>query len=223
LRELNLLVCADFHGCMEAADMIVAASTEESYDAVVVCGDFSTFGSTSFASSFLKRIEKRVLAVPGNCDVPDTVAVLEQANASVHNMRVNLHDWSFFGFGGGLPSDSGMPFEIAEDIVERSLRAIASPGGIMVTHTPAYGMNDAARGGRNLGSEGILRVANEFKPVLAISGHVHESRGKVVTMDTTFVNPGPAKNGFYASIRVSDVAEVRFHEIKLKKNKPTTF
>jgi Icc-related predicted phosphoesterase len=93
----------------------------------------------------------------------------------------------------------------------------------MVTHTPAYGMNDAARGGRNLGSEGILRVANEFKPVLAISGHVHESRGKVITMDTTFVNPGPAKNGFYASIRVSDIVDVRFHEIKLKKNKPTTF
>ena len=138
-------------------------------------------------------------------------------------MRVSLHGWNFFGFGGGLPSNSGMPFEIDEDIVERSLRAIAISEGIMVTHTPAYGMNDASRAGQSLGSEGILRVAKEFKPVLALSGHVHESRGKVLTMDTAFVNPGPAKNGLYASIRIGEVVDVEFHEVKLNRNKPTMF
>jgi len=223
VRELNLLVCSDLHGSSEAAGMIEAASHETSYDAIVICGDFTTLGSTAFVSDFLAKIKTRMLAVPGNCDHPDTVAILEQANASVHNMRVSLHGWNFFGFGGGLPSNSGMPFEIDEDIVERSLRAIAVSEGIMVTHTPAYGMNDLTRAGQSLGSEGILRVAKEFKPVLALSGHVHESRGKVLTMDTTFVNPGPAKNGHYASVRIGEVVDVQFHEVQLKKSKPTMF
>jgi putative phosphoesterase len=222
VRELNLLVCSDLHGSSEAARMVEAASLEASYDAVVICGDFTTLGSTSFVSDFLASMKTRVLAVPGNCDHPDTVAILERANASVHNMRVSLHGWNFFGFGGGLPSDSGMPFEIEEDIVERSLRSVAISEGIMVTHMPAYGMNDLTRAGLSLGSEGILRVAKEFKPVLALSGHVHESRGKVLTMDTTFVNPGPAKNGLYASVQVGEVVSVQFHEVQLKK-KPTMF
>jgi putative phosphoesterase len=223
VRELNLLVCSDLHGSSEAVGMLEAASRETSYDAIVVCGDFTTLGSTSFVSDFLGKINTRILAVPGNCDHPDIVAILEQVNASVHNMRVSLHGWNFFGFGGGLPSNSGMPFEIEEDIVERSLRAIAIAEGIMVTHTPAYGMNDVTRAGKSLGSEGILRVAKEFKPVLALSGHVHESRGKVLTMETTFVNPGPAKNGFYASVRIGEVVDVQFHAVQMKKNKPAMF
>jgi hypothetical protein len=223
VRELNLLVCSDLHGSSEAVGMIEAASHETSYDAIIICGDFTTLGSTRFVSDFLDKIKTRILAVPGNCDHPDTVAILEQANASVHNMRVSLHGWNFFGFGGGLPSNSGMPFEIDEDIVERSLRAIAISEGIMVTHTPAYGMNDVTRAGQSLGSEGILRVAKEFKPMLALSGHVHESRGKVLTMDTTFVNPGPAKNGRYASVRIGEVVDVQFHEVQLKRNKSTMF
>ncbi len=149
--------------------------------------------------------------------------LLEHADASIHNTRTNVGGKQFFGFGGGLPTNMGMPFEIDESLIERSLRAIAVPEGIMVTHMPSYGMNDVSRSGKNAGSKGILRIAQEFKPVLALAGHYHESRGKVMSKDTTFVNPGPAKNGFYASIRVGEVVEVEFHEVKQNSTKPTMF
>lgn len=223
MKDLRLLACTDIHGSKEALAMLVEASRSEKFDAMVVCGDFTTMGSSDFVKDFVTRFDTKILAVPGNCDYPDTVGVLEQANASVHNMRVELGGRTFYGFGGGVPTASGMPFEIDEDIIERSLRSIAVPDGVMVTHAPAFGMNDRLRSGHNAGSEGILRVAKEFVPVLALSGHVHESRGKVVTKDSTFVNPGPAKNGFYASITVGDAAEVELHQVELKKAKPTMF
>ena len=223
MRDLRLLACTDIHGSKEAVDMLVEASEKEMFDAVVVCGDFTTMGSLDFVKDFVTRFETRVLGVPGNCDYPDTVGVLERANASVHNMRVQLGGKTLYGFGGGAPTDSGMPFEVDESIIERSLRSIAVRDGIMVTHTPAFGFNDRLRSGGNGGSEGILRVANEFTPVLALSGHVHESRGKVVTKDSTFVNPGPARNGFYASVTVGDAAEVEMQQVDLKKSKPTMF
>ncbi len=203
--------------------MLEAAVSSDKYDLLVACGDFTTFGSTDYTKEFLTRIGIRVLAVPGNCDIPDTVAVLEEADASIHNARASVSGWQFFGFGGGLPTSTGMPFEIEEDMMERALRTVAVPEGIMVTHTPSYGMNDLARSGKNAGSKGILRVAQEFKPVLALAGHYHESRGKVISKDTTFVNPGPAKKGFYASVRVGEVVEVTFHEIKQDSTKPTMF
>jgi Icc-related predicted phosphoesterase len=223
MKELSILACSDLHGSAEALDMLEAAASADKYDLLVACGDFTTFGSTDYTKEFLRRIKIKILAVPGNCDIPDNVAVLEQADASIHNTRANLNGWKFFGFGGGLPTNMGMPFEIEEGFMERSLRAVAIPEGIMVTHMPSYGMNDVGRSGRNAGSKGILRIAQEFKPVLALAGHYHESRGKVMSMDTTFVNPGPAKKGFYASVRVGDVVEVDFHEVKPNATKPTMF
>ncbi|MCU0852170.1 MAG: metallophosphoesterase family protein [Thermoplasmata archaeon] len=214
MKELRLLVCSDIHGSERALKTLSDAAGSDQYDAVIACGDFTTMGSTDFVRKFLGSFEQKVLAVPGNCDFPDTVSVLEASGASIHNMSRELKGWKVFGFGGGLPGSSGTPFEVEEDIMERSLRAIAIKDGIMVTHTPAYGMNDHGKFGGHAGSKGILRVAQEFSPVLALSGHIHEARGKVLTKDTTFVNPGPARNGCYASIVVGETVEVEFHEQK---------
>lgn len=220
---MRLLVCSDLHGSKHALDMLERVASEEGFDAVVMCGDFTTYGSVDFVREFLSRFRTRVLAVPGNCDLPDTVEVLEKARASVHNTRTRLHELWFFGFGGGLPSSAEMPFEIGEDIIERSLRSVAVQDGVMVTHTPAYGMNDCARAGKNLGSNAIMRVAAEYQPVLAVSGHVHECPGKVASGPTTYVNPGPAKNGFYAVVTVGDTVQADIRRVVLSSSGRKTY
>jgi Icc-related predicted phosphoesterase len=216
MKELYLLVCSDLHGSSHALDMLAQAASSDSYDALIVCGDFTTFGTTEFTEKFLKRLTLRIFAVPGNCDVPETVSVLEGANASIHNVHEEFMGRQFFGFGGGLPG-GGMPFEVEDDILERSLRSVAVKEGIMITHCPAYGMNDLTKNGRHLGSKGILRVANEFKPTLAVSGHVHEAQGKTISKDTVFVNPGSARHGSYAVVRVGDGVDVEFREVQLQR------
>jgi Icc-related predicted phosphoesterase len=164
----------------------------------VACGDFTTYGSTDFVNRFLGAFESRVLAVPGNCDPPETVGVLEDAHASLHGRQVTFKGTGFFGFGGGLPSPAHMPFEVDEETMVASLATIGAGGGVMVTHTPPYGMNDRSRSGRSHGSKGILRIAKELRPRLVLSGHMHEARGECEEDGIVFVNPGPAREGFYA-------------------------
>lgn len=217
MRELRLLVCSDIHGSENALEMLARVAEQETFDALVVCGDFTTFGTTEFTKRFLSRFKLRVLAVPGNCDIPETVAALEERDASVHNLRVDIDGIKFYGFGGGMPTSSGMPFEMDEGIIERSLRSVAVPEGVMVTHTPPLGFNDLTKDGRRLGSEGILRVAQEFKPVLACSGHVHEARGRVLSKDTVFLNPGPARKGYYATVTLGETPEAVLHEVQIPR------
>ncbi len=212
MADLKLLACSDLHNSGAAADMIVKLADSGDYDALLISGDFTTVGPVSFTRDFLRRVPIKVFAVPGNCDPLETVQVLEDADASVHNLQVEFRGLKFFGFGGAVPG-GGMPFEVEEDIIERSLRSVAVHGGVMVTHMPASGMNDLTRSGKHAGSEGILRVDNEFAPILHVSGHIHESRGKLMGVKTTFVNPGPSWKGNYASIRITDVVEAELlHE-----------
>ncbi|MEM0343673.1 MAG: metallophosphoesterase [Thermoplasmata archaeon] len=199
--DIHMLVCSDLHSSENALEMISKLARSGEFDLVVVCGDFTTVGTTEYVKRFLKGTgEVMVLAVPGNCDLPETVEVLEKAHASVHNRRTQFGGWDFYGFGGGVTTSSGMPFENDERLIEESLRKVAVPGGVMVTHTPPYGMNDLGRAGNHGGSEGILRVVKEFKPRLVLSGHMHESQGTRTTEGTVFVNPGSARLGAYASV-----------------------
>ncbi len=211
MEALRLLVCSDLHGSQRALDMVRELDAGGGYDLVIVCGDFTTFGSRKYVDRFMKAVATRVLAVPGNCDPPEVVGALEDAGVSIHNRRVAVAGREFFGFGGAAVAGHDMPFEFEEDEIEESLRMIAKPGGVMVTHMPAYGMNDELRSGRRMGSKGILRVAREFRPVLALSGHIHESPGEEREDGTVFVNPGPAGNGYSATVTLGADVLVQLH------------
>jgi Icc-related predicted phosphoesterase len=222
--DINLLVCSDLHSSVDGAKMIQRAANSKEYDLLVVCGDFTTYGSLDYVKSFFKGIKDvKAFAVPGNCDTPETVTVLEKAHSNIHDRKGEFADWHFFGFGGALPGSMGMPFEVPEDAIVSSLRKNASRGGVMVTHMPAFGMNDRGRSGKHTGSHGILKVAQEFKPRLALSGHMHESRGMETSDGVVYVNPGSAMNGFYASVWLGKEVKVKFYEDDSVDSRPKIF
>jgi Icc-related predicted phosphoesterase len=204
-----LLVCSDLHGSDEALAQLQKAEKAIAPDAVVVCGDVTTYGSADYMRKLLSTFESDLLAVPGNCDTEEMLAMLEEAGASVHCRRVQKAGLEVFGFGGGLPSSSNMPFEIEEDHMVAGLRSVAKMGGVMVTHTPPRGMNDADRSGKHIGSQGIMSVVEEFRPRLVLSGHVHEARGHCDRDGTTFVNPGPARGGRYARVDLGQQTDIQ--------------
>jgi Icc-related predicted phosphoesterase len=51
-----------------------------------------------------------------------------------------------------------------------------------------------------MGSKAISDIVEKYKPKLALSGHIHDARGVVEEGGTTFVNPGPAKQGYAALV-----------------------
>lgn len=206
-----LLVCSDLHGSDETLALLRKAEREVSPEAVIVCGDVTTYGSEEYMRRLLDNFETDLVAVPGNCDTDDMLRMLEEAGASVHNRRVRIHGLDVFGFGGGLPSHSHMPFEVDEKDMVAGLRGVAVPGGVMVTHTPPRGVNDIDRTGNHIGSQGIMEVVEEFRPRLVLSGHVHEARGRHAKDGTVFVNPGPARGGHYARIELGQDIEVQLY------------
>lgn len=204
-----LLVCSDLHGSDDALALLRRAEKEITPDAVIVCGDVTTYGSTDYMRRLLDNFDSDIIAVPGNCDTDEMLKMLEQAGTSVHNRRTRKLGLDVFGFGGGLPSSSHMPFEVEEQDMVEGLRAVAVRGGVMVTHTPPRGMNDVDRSGRHIGSNGIMGVVEECRPRLVLSGHVHEARGECSKDGTVFVNPGPARGGHYARVELGQQVLVR--------------
>jgi len=224
LRNLNLLACSDLHASENALEMIARLANPDDFDLVVISGDFTTYGSLDYVSSLLKRIKNiLVLGIPGNCDMPEIVNLLEKQHVNLHNKRVDFAGWQFFGFGGGIPTSSGMPFEVDEGVIESSLRAIAVKNGVMVTHQPPFGVNDTGRSGKHGGSKSILKIVQEFAPRLALAGHMHESRGVTKLGETVCVNPGSARNGFYASIWLGDEIRVKLHQDNDGADKPKMY
>lgn len=197
-----LLVCSDLHGSEGAIEMLRKAERDLRPDAVIVCGDMTTYGSAEYMGRLLRAFDSDMYAVPGNCDTDEMLEMLEEAGASVHRRRVTVGGEQVFGFGGGLPSSSDMPFEVEEEEMVEGLRSVAVRGGVMVTHTPPEGANDATATGKRLGSRGIRSVVEEFRPSLVLSGHVHEARGEVRAEGTVFVNPGTARGGYYARVEL---------------------
>lgn len=203
-----LMVCSDLHGSDEALALLRKAEKTMSPDVVVACGDLTTYGSADYMRRFLANFDSEILAVPGNCDTDEMLSMLEEAGVSLHGRRVRKGGLDFFGFGGGLPSPSNMPFEVEEDEMVSKLRSAGVRGGVMVTHVPPRGTNDSIRSGAHLGSDGLMSVVEELRPRLVLSGHVHEARGSVSKGGTVFVNPGPAKGGFYAKVEVGQRVDV---------------
>ena len=77
----------------------------------------------------------------------------------------------------------------------------------MISHAPPYGTKaDAVPSGavaRHVGSYAVRRFIEAAKPVLAICGHIHEARCVDRLGGCTIVNPGPAKLGRYAIVKLS--------------------
>lgn len=90
-EDVNILVCSDLHASETALEMIARLASPDEYDLLIICGDFTTYSSLDYVDKLLKRIKNvMVLAIPGNCDIPDIVKLLENKHACLHNRRVEF-------------------------------------------------------------------------------------------------------------------------------------
>ncbi len=155
----------------------------------------------------------RCFVMPGNDDPPGVDAAIERA------ARVEACDGRTVEFGGYTmvslgysnitPFDS--PRELEEDELYRRVEALAEQIDdmshcIFNLHVPPYDsqldtapqLDDELRvvataGQPNMipvGSTAVRELIERFQPVLALHGHVHESRGTIRIGRTLCVNPG---------------------------------
>lgn len=192
---MKIVAVSDIHGQPEGRSMIDSIIDALTPDLLVICGDITTFGPASYAESILAGLNVRCAAVPGNCDPDDVLRVIEKLSISLHGKREVIGGVTFVGIGGAPCCSFTTPRELADEEMDSLLSPVMTERCVLVTHAPPLGTLDLTKSGKSLGSKVVAEYVSRYKPVLVLSGHVHESRGIVDNGTTVFANPGPLKEG----------------------------
>ncbi len=191
---MKFLVLTDLHNQSSAFEWINKLETDD-VDAVLFLGDLTDLGTSENGSELLKKFTKEVYLIPGNCDPKDLPEKLSGLCHSVHGKSFTIGNIRFAAFGGSNPTIFNTPFETAEDEIESILDRICGNADVLMTHAPSYGILDEIPSGLHVGSTGIRKIVDRYKPKVALSGHIHEAVGIKEIDGTMFINPGPAKEG----------------------------
>lgn len=206
---MTILQISDLHGNIEFikkhSDAIQRA------DVVVLSGDITNFGDGVKAREIIESIiplNDNIIAVPGNCDNKSVEQWLHEKDISVHGRIKTKAGISFYGMGGSLPCPGNTPNEHTEDQMKSILAGIdpiADGTFVCVVHQPPFGTKaDLAGSGAHVGSKSIRTFLEKNQPALCLTGHIHESVCVDKLNSVTIVNPGPARDGHYAEIEISE-------------------
>jgi uncharacterized protein len=218
---MKILALTDIHA--KTASLKSIADDLSAADVVLVAGDITHFGNREAMLSILDEIKKYSLllyAVAGNCDRPEAAAALAETGMGIDGKIANVKGISVAGIGGSLPCPGATPNEFGEAdfkrLLEREPFASLEPGAfILVSHQPPYKTAvDKAWIGGHVGSREIRNFIEIKKPLLCITGHIHEARGVDEIGVTRIVNPGAFKSGYYAVIEMEGR---RVKGVELKK------
>ena len=204
---MEVLVVSDIHGSDWGVRQIHGWIDDLEPDLLIASGDITHFGPVSFARDFLESLDVKALAVPGNCDPESLVEVLEELGVNLHEKRVDVGGETFVGLGGSNPTPFDTLYEITDDAMFDSLQPLMVKNAVLVTHAPPYGTLDGTASTGPLGSRSIKRIIDEYEPKLAVFGHIHEARG-LVKGKVTYLNPGPARRGYGAFVKIGQSVEV---------------
>ena len=201
---MKFLVISDLHQKRSALEWINAEIEKNAVEFVLFLGDVTDFGTGEEAADIISSINSKVYAIPGNCDPRDLPEKISGVCTNMHGKAVDLEGYRLVGLGGSNITIFDTTFELTEDELYNGLKPISSEGMILMTHAPSYEVLDKIPSGLSVGSPAIKKIVEEFHPILALSGHIHEDIGVEEINGTTFVNPGPARDGHCAIISIID-------------------
>ena len=201
---MKFLVITDLHQNTDMISRFNELIGEKGAEFVLFLGDVTDFGTGEQAADIISEIDSKVYVIPGNCDPLDLPEKIRDVAVDMHGNAADIGGYRLVGLGGSNITIFHTAFELEEDALYDGLRRNACKGMILMTHAPSFGILDEIPSGANVGSPAIKRIVDEFHPVLALSGHIHEAIGCKVIDGTTFVNPGPAKEGYCAVVDITD-------------------
>jgi Icc-related predicted phosphoesterase len=184
---VRLLAFSDLHCDLDAAARLVELAGEA--DAVAGVGDFASVHSgLEETLAALRPIEKPLLLVPGNNETEDALRAAAGSWSTVlHGQEAQVGGVRFFGLGAGVPVT---PWDWSFDLTEEAaagMLAACPKDAVLLSHSPPKGHVD-----KGLGSEAVLRAAEEKHPRALLCGHIHELWGQESQIgDTPVRNLGP--------------------------------
>lgn len=212
---MKFLVLSDIHGNVENIEKLKEEGVFKSCDAVLFAGDFAKFKETETGLPVLKALteaHENIFSVIGNCDEPNFIDNIEDADISVQDSLVFFEGFAIAGSGGGTKFSGDTPNEREEDDIVSdfnvALNAYKENGlenFIAIMHNPPKDTEcDKIPGDIHVGSAKLRAFIEETKPVAVITGHIHESKGYSKIGETLCVNPGALFEGNYGILTVEN-------------------
>lgn len=180
----KLLAFSDLHANHTMLDKLAKQAEEENVDIVVANGDFSPHNSINEPPKGLigkfKQIGKKVFVLPGNHETEASIKALEEHYdlKELHGNYTIINGIGIFGCGGAeigpCPTSDTEIFERLKYAFEKVKNCKQK---IMITH--AHPANSIMEKFSNFvkGSPAVRKAIDEFKPDIALCGHVHEAEG----------------------------------------------
>jgi len=193
---MKILAFSDTHLSAPAIERIAKKSQEA--DILICAGDVSWFGvGLKNILTFLDKLGKPIYIIPGNHEEPPEA--LEKFCKKlthvhyVHKKVVRIDDFVFFFWGCGGFSPVNKEMEKAVPAFKKTLKK--GDKVVFVTHGPPYETGlDYLDWAGHVGCRSARKFLLDVKPILHISGHLHEHMYEkhVFQKKTVLVNAGPA-------------------------------
>jgi hypothetical protein len=215
---MDIVVISDIHGDVENLLTYLDKIKGLNSDLIICPGDFTDvntpkgFTQEDIAKLIigeLKSLRIPVLAVPGNVDPKNIIELLEKEGVSLHGHGKIIGEYGFYGYGGAKT-----PFETSIEPSEEELKAgllaaykdvEGTKFKIQITHSPPNGtVLDMVRSGIHVGSNIVRSFIENYKPILAISAHIHEARGLDKIDNTILINSGRFPEGYVGLINIKN-------------------
>jgi len=204
---MKIISFGDIHD--DFNNLIPLKNEMESADLVIVTGDLTNFNGRKEAERVIDEIMKyneNVLAQLGNLDQPEVNDYLTEKGINLHRNGFIRDDIGIFGVGGSNLTPFNTPTEFSEDEIETFLlegidKVKDAKFKIMVPHMPPKDTKiDIITTGAHVGSQSVRDFILKHKPDIALSGHIHEARGRDTIENTLAFNAGMFREGGYVVI-----------------------
>ena len=209
---MKFLILSDIHGNLENIEKLDGEF--KAADVVLFGGDFAKFKAEETGKPVLDALLKKhdcIFSVIGNCDSPDFLEEIENADISVEGNLTFHGVIAICGAGGGTKFSGDTPNERDEDdilsdfnVVESSSEQCADENGhwqnlVLIMHNPPKDTKcDMIPNGVHVGSQLLREYIEKRAPFLVVTGHIHESAGIDTVGNSTVINPGSLLEGKYA-------------------------
>lgn len=184
-----ILAFSDVHGDPLLIDRMKNAAKD--CDLVLCCGDITpAHGKTIDAARRIGKLGARVLAIPGNFELPNDMSIVckELGWTDLHGKSFEINGIVFAGCGGGNMSPFGTPYELSEEEFQQLLDKLdTSKRFVFASHCPPKGFVDEPKQRLHVGSEAIRKFVEERQPMYQFCGHIHECGGKEAKVGNTKV------------------------------------
>ncbi len=217
-----MIFATDIHGALVRARVLKQTILQAGADRslLILGGDLTSFQGIGRARTVLTELAlsfQRVLAIPGNTDLPEVGPWLADLGLSIDGRAAVVDGVGFIGCGGSNRTPMHTPNERDEDQIASCLDAafqdLQDRGGahkvVVVSHCPPRDTAaDRLHGGGHVGSTALRTFLETHEVDLCLCGHIHESVGLEHLGRTLVCNPGALAWGRYVSVHWDDDAPV---------------